>query len=1241
MKNIKRKIFQIILTVFMVFSSCFLTGTVEAVDDTGNAARSSGYFTNENIYVSNNEIVRKENFKGERPEFVASSISTGSDLSENATEGMVWTNKKIEIFDKNTGIYKITFQALGFKYRNVDENNVKEDNVWKNPLAAGSTLTISEKIAENFHVIEDEEAYPMELAKGYADYFKEDNGVNIHYDPKTNTVTLSFNADNVHLDEYDDNNEFYYDDENNNDDNGIAFDVEGSFYVQIDSEVGAGTYPTGNADSSFKPATDNFYYYEWGTTSTEVKYTYDGINWSNNEDSMKGIRWFANITIPDNKGTNKVIFTVGNSGNYQHSVDPTRIQKEPGNYLDSTPMPKGQNDYYYIDVKNALTSEYNWAEYGISNLYFYWVAGKGEGENKIAYARIEVQYVDGTWMILEPEKDLNNNAGILGLGDLKTSIFISKDSPMMQEGKDPDGDGVIKNQFTNHGKITLTLPSIENVETKKTASLINWDDRTYRIDLYARSILKQQAEPVDIMFALDFSGSMPWLISEPSQTITYKELNTVANKDEYNIIHMKTEGTIAKWQSFEYFIYDESAKEYKPIGYFNDENCPNKPDPEEGKFAGAGWYALKSQGAVGSSKENAGNIIYNEKIKIDSKYNGNIYKKTSADKTKLDKLLEQVQSFIDSLADSSPDSRVGFTVYAGRKIDNKGLENASNLIGDGLNEFVKNLKLEGNTRQGVGIKESADLLQDSDRNKYIIMFTDGIETEKGDGEWAYNAATDARDNGIQIYTIGLASEDVLNATPENMGDCPDNGKNFISRLQRWSSGEGYYYAASNYTAFEEAFNSIFDDLVGSIKNVTIIDVIDDRFEITEESKEKLEKNGIEVDGNKVIWNIEELRYCEEVLDGLHLSIEIVAKDDFLGGNYIPTNVAFESIVKVGNTTDQLDKPVVNVKPQLELNNGEKTYFLGEEIDPIEYIDTLLDQSNISLTDLQKERLITDDEISIDYSYKNTADKLGTLTFKYEPITTDGKVSNLETHNASKASDDVEEYKLTVTYDVDTSEERQNIIGSSYSYTDNSFTNEHDNCTHTETDELIGKPHIANDIEASGLYIVNVVDGSIKINKTINNKVADPGTQGDTIVTFLIEGETVSGQNVHRYEVVRFNSIGTKSFTIDGLEKGVYTITELNSIRYDLADDGISIIKNDTKVPIVNDKENKKVTFYIGYTSTNGKTTNLEAKNVEATFTNELVNDENIGDTDVVTNSFEVNENGSVTITKDYYTVSQD
>ena len=1186
MKNIKRKIFQIILTVFMVFSSCFLTSTVEAVDDTGNAARSSGYFTN-NLIVENTDITNENVDKGDKPHFIPSGSEEGSDIdfSKGENEGQVWINKKVDIIDANTGIFKITFQALGFKYRNVNENNNKE-NVWKNPLASDSTLTMYESIDSNFNLLKDD-SHTMTVSQYIG---LSENDVSIS--ENNGTITLSFNADDVKIDQYS---------------GGIAFDVEASFYVQVDDEVKAGTYETEDAISSFKPASDNFYYYEWGvrdSTGSRIR----GLNWkSDQHGSLGSINHIVEIYIPDING------------------NPFKLSKTFPNAFYKTDNKQSiplfdQNNQQHIYEYASFTQFYNMnlSDEGIVNIKFY--ASREGKDNDTLYLKIEIEYTNGRIIILEPHSNLQHaGGGITGDnwdGTLDEIIF--KDNPSLREMYQTDTKGYINETFDNHGVITLALPSIENVKTKKTASLVDWDKREYVIDLYAASNLVQQAEPVDIMFALDWSGSMPWLLSEPSRTISFNDLNTDKNRKEYTVTNDKEKGTVSFWSRFKYFVLDESDNEYKPIAYFDFD-----------RYEDDGWYAIKSRGRDNKDDRTAGTVIYNDKLKVSS--GKTIYVKGENDYTKLEQLLLQTQSFIDSLASASPNSKVGFTTYAGYGISTTELYDVISLKDSGVSNIIGSSALEGNTSQGVGIQNAQAVLENkgSNNNQFIILFTDGTEAKKSDVISA-SAAADAvkYGNDIKIYTIGLANPTVL-----------DDMK---PHLTSWSSGEGYYYAASDYTAFENAFNSIFDDLVGSIKNVKIVDVIDERFTITQDEKDRLNAiEGVKVDGNKITWNISELKYSTEVEDGSHLWINIVAKDDFLGGNYIPTNVASESEVTVGGVSRELDKPVVNVKPKLELSNGKKTYFLGEQINPVEFIDELLESSNIALNKTQKETLITEGIVTVNYSYGST-DKVGTLTFQYEPIITDGKVSNLETHNASKAGDDVEEYKLTVTYDVDTSEERQYIIESSYSYTDNSFTDEHDNCTHTETDELIGKPHIANDIEASGLYIVNVVDGSIKINKTINNKVADPGTQGDTIVTFLIEGETVSGQNVHRYEVVRFNSVGTKSFTIDGLEKGIYTITELDSIRYDI--DTINVNNDTTNVPVKVDtvnKDNKEITFYIGYANKTTGETNLNATRGEATYKNELINDENIGDTDVVTNKFSVNEDGSVTIQKDYYTVSQD
>ena len=166
----------------------------------------------------------------------------------------------------------------------------------------------------------------------------------------------------------------------------------------------------------------------------------------------------------------------------------------------------------------------------------------------------------------------------------------------------------------------------------------------------------------------------------------------------------------------------------------------------------------------------------------------------------------------------------------------------------------------------------------------------------------------------------------------------------------------------------------------------------------------------------------------------------------------------------------------------------------------------------------------------------------------------------------------------------------------------------------------------------GVYIVDAVSGSIKINKQIEGSLTNSDTQGDTIFTFLIEGETLDGEKfLHEYKILKFeNEDDVQSFTINGLQKGKYTITELKSIRYDLS--GLKYDNTSTTCPKEDvDLEHKKVVFYIGCDE-NKQGTSITATKGEATYTNEIVNSENYSDASFVKNVFDVSDDGVVTIT---------
>ena len=334
----------------------------------------------------------------------------------------------------------------------------------------------------------------------------------------------------------------------------------------------------------------------------------------------------------------------------------------------------------------------------------------------------------------------------------------------------------------------------------------------------------------------------------------------------------------------------------------------------------------------------------------------------------------------------------------------------------------------------------------------------------------------------------------------------------------------------------------------------------------------------------------------------------------------------------------------------------ETYFLGEEITPTEFIDDLLNKLNYQFTNEEIASVISqlseNRTDTLDYSYENAGDIVGKFEFKYEPVNSE----NMDTHRLFKVSDEdkpVEQYKLTVSYKPLTSDERKDKIDG-YKYTDeDSFVNDrHDECDHTQDSNLINKKHEATDVSDNGTYKIIVVDGSISVTKTVDN-LTNQSSQGDPIFTFKLEGTTVSGKNVLEYRTVRFDGSGYEETAklFDNLEKGVYTITELDTYRYIQTQIQNDHIGGAAYYDIIGEC----VTFYIGCSKkvveNNPESlvaalkedmddSRLSKKDGLITFKNDLIIEDEISDTDVVTNSFEVGEDGKVTIHQEYYKVKE-
>ncbi len=107
----------------------------------------------------------------------------------------------------------------------------------------------------------------------------------------------------------------------------------------------------------------------------------------------------------------------------------------------------------------------------------------------------------------------------------------------------------------------------------------------------------------------------------------------------------------------------------------------------------------------------------------------------------------------------------------------------------------------------------------------------------------------------------------------------------------------------------------------------IVDVVDPRFEIVSTSPA-----GATVEGNKVTWTVDALSGTAEE-PGFVGTITVRAKDTFVGGNNVKTNVEAQSGLKIGDNTLRAfpNQPTVNVKAELTLGNTQREIFLGEAV----------------------------------------------------------------------------------------------------------------------------------------------------------------------------------------------------------------------------------------------------------------------------------------------------------------------
>lgn len=582
-----------------------------------------------------------------------------------------------------------------------------------------------------------------------------------------------------------------------------------------------------------------------------------------------------------------------------------------------------------------------------------------------------------------------------------------------ETAKEKNADGTY--HIVNSTQEEVVLGS---AESNKTVAVKDYNTRTYQIDLTASSKATQAVTtttPYDIVMVLDTSGSM-------SDTF-YKYTEYTGNLNSKESYYIKTDDKI-----------------YQKIKY------------SDGGWGEESYWYYKNTDETEVRVTQETNTIYT-RAKDSTTNNKNAALKAAA------------KAFVENVNTKNPDSRIGIVTFASGSTINNSIGKTMLRVGDSkatIDKWIDDLGANGATNTAAGFKSAKnifdnssnweDVRQNQNRKKLIVFLTDGVPTKSSD--FNETVATSTVNTAItlkgasynaEIYSLGIF--DAANYTG-SLGN-KANIKKVSKFMKDVASDDSKYMTADSVQSLYDIFNSITDNMPVSI-TATITDVIDSRFELTTGEKERLEGRGATVSENDdgtttVTWTNTTVKSKTGNTPGWHETIEIKAKDNFIGGNMIPTNGPASGIT-VGDNTKYFPQPSVNVKLLTpSIGDKEITYYKGDTIESSKFSRELLGTYKMTeldtttavekgipkLTEEQLTKLKNGETVEIPYSYTNSnTDIEGTFVYKYKnkKYEAEGtKVNPLENHPATKVGKDVEEYTLTVVFVPKTVDERKTLL----------------------------------------------------------------------------------------------------------------------------------------------------------------------------------------------------------------------
>ena len=686
---------------------------------------------------------------------------------------------------------------------------------------------------------------------------------------------------------------------------------------------------------------------------------------------------------------------------------------------------------------------------------------------------------------------------------------------------------------------------------------------------------------------------------------------------------------------------------------------------------------------------------------------------------KIAALRDAATQFVNTLSDKSADSEVSIIWYNGHEgysglTDTLGFQklNSQQKVNT-LNDFItEDRTIDGGTPMGSALEAAYNQLKNATKgnDKYVLFMTDGMPGYNSSNQ-KFNCMTankalkyanrikDSNDGKAVLYTVGVglsendgfywkaghSDTDDSNYFGYWHGDTSEHswtkGLDFLA--YNIASGSDHAYNTSDVTDLVNEFKLIAGKIgdLYTVQPTSIVDVIDARFELTEDSVNNLaqkviaENKGIVNESNtEITWKDNENKEVgkitivknsdgtttitwtgaaakignkaatEEADKGWKASFKVKAKDDFIGGNMIPTNGAASGIYLDGGGVKQFEQPSVNVRLlNLTIDGKNTTVFKGDPISAQNFRNELaetigvveLDGKTKTVTgvtpldttgkvklpelmdgDIQKlatsKKLVIGEKQDYKYTYPGSADAadaVGYFTYTYELV----KGNNAGEHTATTVGDEVEKYQLTVTYHPYSISDRKSILSETGIKNPNPELYTAENAPKKELVETPkGGVEVTSTIAATGTYIVNVVAGELQIIKKL-----DTPTDQDETFNFVIKDNNKTNVATATATVVKGSSEATAVFTLASganavldpnnqklteLSKGDYTVEEVlgSDARYELLNIEAGATTNCSSV--VNKDEQQKainITFTMGtYTTENGDVEVLKNGNTD-------------------------------------------